>query len=361
MLCLLGAMNHAFASTDYEVYVLFHEGTCMDNITYMLNDLGAVDGVAVMVNLYDNTTEAMDEAINRLESYLSHLGNYKVVVQAIYCFPYGYMSHHWQFELSSFSEEFYAEWYGKLDACLANHSNVKLFVGFNEAYFHFSKDAAKTIMQREYTAWKAISDIPFSCEITFPFYLWHNYFNVTVPSFGADVLSIWQNYSDCIGLNLIAYRYSPLYCIDPEGYNQTREAVLTALYYGELYDKPVHVDEVLCWYPQDFQYVADNLMRNPHITAVYKLWDWSNSTEAIYALYNINPENGEITRVTPTWAVFQHVTNLVATSTPVQEDEKPLTSTVKLVLLALFALIIAGICVYYIKNKIKYKKRFNTV
>lgn len=322
MLFLLSA-SHVSASTDYEVYVLFHEGTSMDNITYMLNDLGAVDGVSVMVNLYDNTTEAMDEAINRLENYLSHLEGYKVVVQAIYCFPYGYMSHHWQFELNSFSEEFYAEWYSKLNACLANHSNVKLFVGFNEAYFHFSKDNAKTIMQREYTIWKSISAIPFSCEITFPFYLWHNYFNVSDPNFERDVLPIWQNYSDHIGLNLIAYRYSPLYGIDPEGYNQTREAVLTALYYGELYEKPIHVDEVLCWYPQDFQFVADNLMKNQHITAVYKLWDWANSTEAIYALYNINPENGEIARVSPTWNVFQQVVNSgLLTPTPVDGESK---------------------------------------
>jgi hypothetical protein len=287
----------------------------------MLNDLGAVDGVCVMVNLYDNTTEAMDEAINRLESYLSTLQNYKVVVQAIYCFPYGYMSHHWQFELSSFSEEFYTAWYSKLNACFANYSNVKLFVGFNEAYFSFeSKNDALTLMQREYTTWKSISSIPFSCEITFPFYLWHNYFNVTDPNFEADVLPVWQNYSDYIGLNLIAYRYSPFYGIDPEGYNQTKEAVLTALYYGELYDKPVHIDEVLCWYPQDFQYVAENLMENPHITAVYKLWDWNNSTESIYALYNIDPENGEITKVTPTWEVFQQVIN-PPIQTPIPETK----------------------------------------
>ena len=187
MLCLVSLLSCVSASADYEVYVLFHEGTNMDNITHMVGDLGAVDGVSVMVNLYDNTTEAMDEAINRLENYLSHLESYKVVVQAIYCFPYGYMSHHWQFEPSSFSEEFYSTWYGKLNACLSNHSNVKLFVGFNEAYFHFSKDDAKTIMQREYTIWKGISAIPFSCEITFPFYLWHNYFNVTDPNFEADV------------------------------------------------------------------------------------------------------------------------------------------------------------------------------
>ena len=124
-------------------------------------------------------------------------------------------------------------------------------------------------------------------------------------------------------MNLIAYRYSPLYGIDPEGYNQTREAVLTALYYGELYDKPVHIDEVLCWYPQDFQHVADNLMRNPHITAVYKLWDWNNSTEATYALYNINPETGIITRVTPTWNVFQQVLNPSPTSAPTIEESNP--------------------------------------
>jgi len=337
ILCLL-SFSYASASTDYEVYVLFHEGTSMENIIYMLNDLGSVDGVSVMVNIYDNTTEAMDDAINRLESYLSNLTTYNVVVQAIYCFPYGYMSHHWQFELASFSTEFYAEWYGKLNACLANHTNVKLFVGFNEAYFCFENKAdAVTIMQREYTIWKSISAIPFSCEITFPFYLWHNYFNVTNPSFENDVLPIWQNYSDYIGMNLIAYRYSPLYGVDPEGYNKTREAVLTALYYGELYDKPVHVDEVLCWYTQDFQYVADNVMKNPHITAVYKLWDWSNSTEAIYALYNINPESGEIIRVTPTWDVFQ-VINPSPTPTPTTEEAKwyENTTTFGIVVLCIF-------------------------
>lgn len=321
--CLIVFTLPCVKAQSYTPYVLIHEGTSMDNVRYMLNDLGAVDGVCLMINLYDNTTIAMDDAINRLENYLSNLQGYKVVVQAIYCFPYGYMSHHWQFELSSFSEEFYSMWYGKLNACLSNHSNVKLFVGFNEAYFHFSKDDAKTLMQREYTIWKGISAIPFSCEITFPFYLWHNYFNVTDPNFEADILPVWQNYTDYIGLNLIAYRYSPLYGIDPEGYNQTREAVLTALYYGELYDKPVHIDEVLCWYPQDFQLVADNLMRNPHITAVYKLWDWNNSTEATYALYNINPETSIITRVTPTWNVFQQVLNPSPTSAPTIEESNP--------------------------------------
>jgi hypothetical protein len=339
MLWLVSLLSYASASPNYEVYVLFHEGTSMNNITYMLNDLGSVDGVSIMVNLYDNTTEAMDDAINRLESYLSQLGNYKVVVQAIYCFPYGYMSHHWQFELSSFTEEFYTKWYGKLDACLANYDNVKLFVGFNEAYFSFSKDDAKTLMQREYTIWKNISTIPFSCEITFPFYLWHNHFNVSDPNFEADVLPIWQNYSDYIGFNLIAYRYSPLYGVDPEGSNQTKEAVLTALYYGELYDKPVHVDEVLCWYPQDFQFVADSLMKDPQITAVYKLWDWSNSTEAIYALYNINVENGTITRVSPTWNVFQQIFNPSPTATPIDESNPKWyenTTTFGIVILCIF-------------------------
>lgn len=303
-------VSAVFANPDYDVYVLFHEGTSMEDIRYMLNDLGNVDGVSVMVNVYDNTTEAMDDAINRLENYLSNLSDYNVVVQAIYCFPYGHMSHHWQFELVSFSTEFYTEWYSKLNTCFAKYDNIKLFVGFNEAYFCFEdKNDAKILMQREYTVWKNISDIPFSCEITFPFYLWHNYFNVTEPNFENDVLPIWQNYSDCIGLNLIAYRYSPLYGVDPEGFNRTKEAVITALYYSEIYDKPVHIDEVLCWYPQDFQYVADNVMQNPHITAVYKLWDWSNSTEAVYALYNINQENGEITRVSPTWNVFQQIIN----------------------------------------------------
>ena len=302
---------------SYAPYVLIHEGTSMDNVKYMLNDLGAVDGVCLMINIYDNTTVAMDDAINRLENYLSNLQGYNVVVQAIYCFPYGYLTHHWQFELSSFSEAFYSEWYGKLNACLATYSNIKLFVGFNEAYFCFeNKDDAKTLMQREYTIWKSISEIPFSCEITFPFYLWHNYFNVTDPNFENDVLPIWQNYSDYIGLNLLAYEYPPTYGTNPQGYNRTREAVITALYYGSLYDKPVHVDEVLCWYPQDFQYVADNLMIQPHITSVYKLWDWSNSTEAIYALYNINPESSNITRVSPTWNVYQQILNPSPTPTP---------------------------------------------
>jgi len=287
----------------YDAYVLIHEGTSMKNIRYMLNDLGNVDGVSVMINLYDNTTLAMDDAINRLESYLSNLSDYKVVVQTIYCFPYGHMTHHWQFELASFSTEFYTEWYSKLNACLSKYPNIKLFVGFNEAYFCFDKADAVTIMQREYTIWKSISAIPFSCEITFPFYLWHNYFNVTEPNFENDVLPIWQNYSDYIGMNLIAYSYPPQYGVDPLGSNRTKEAVITALYYSNLYGKPVHCDEVLCWYPQDFSYVHDNLMATPHVTAVYKLWDWSNSTEWIYALYNLN-SNGTIVRVHPTWDVY---------------------------------------------------------
>lgn len=323
ILCLLSFSSYAYAADGYEVYVLFHEGTSMENIRYMLSDLGNIDGVTIMVNLYDNTTVAMDDAINRLESYLSNLTDYHVVVQAIYCFPYGYMTHHWQFELSSFSEEFYTEWYSKLDNCFAHHNNVKLFVGFNEAYFCFDKSDAVTIMQREYTIWKSTSAIPFSCEITFPFYLWHNYFNVTAPNFENDVLPIWQNYSDYIGMNLIAYSYSPEYGYDPLGSNRTKEAVVTALYYSNLYGKSVHCDEVLCWYPEDFEYVRDNLMTASHRTAVYKLWDWGNSTEWIYALYNINPETGAILRVQPTWNVYDNVINQqLATPTPTATPER---------------------------------------
>lgn len=103
---------------------------------------------------------------------------------------------------------------------------MKLFVGFNEAYFCFeNKVDAFTLMQREYITWKNISSIPFSCEITHPFCEWHNYFNVTDPNYENDVLPIWENYSDYIGLNRIAYNQPPNYGYDPEGYNKTKEAI----------------------------------------------------------------------------------------------------------------------------------------
>ncbi|MCX8151406.1 MAG: hypothetical protein N3D85_07920, partial [Candidatus Bathyarchaeota archaeon] len=104
---------------------------------------------------------------------------------------------------------------------------------------------------------------------------------------------------------------------------------------------------VLCWYPQDFQFVADNLMRNQHITAVYKLWDWSNSSEAIYALYNINPENGEISRVSPTWNVSQQVIN----STPKPIDTESKSYGVEILIAVILCVFFAIYFLYIFKIK----------
>lgn len=93
-------VNTILALNNYEVYVLLHERTTRENTTYMLNDLHGVDGVDVMLNLYDNTTIAMDEAIDRLESYLQTLTEYNIIIQAIYSFKNRYIPEdgaHWQF------------------------------------------------------------------------------------------------------------------------------------------------------------------------------------------------------------------------------------------------------------------------
>ena len=285
---LLLALVFPINASNHEVYVLFHEGTSMENIQYMLNDLKYVDGVCVMVNLYGESNEDMEDAINRLTIMLNDLSDYKIIVQAIYVFSDG-----------SFSETFYFQWYSRLANVFHNYPNVVLFVGFNEAYFHFPKEQAKAIMQREYIAWKNVSTIPFSCEITFPFEEWHTYMNVTNPNFENDVLPIWQNYSDYIGLNIQPYT--------PEGYNLVNQTILTATYYSYLYNKPIHVNEFFLFHKNDVKHAKQTVFQNPHKTAIYKLWDWSNSTENTKALYNINPLSGEITRNPLMWNTYIEV------------------------------------------------------
>ncbi|MEM2816021.1 MAG: hypothetical protein QXY34_02425 [Candidatus Bathyarchaeia archaeon] len=85
------------------------------------------------------------------------------------------------------------------------------------------------------------------------------------------------------------------------------EVMYKAIYYSQMYCKPIHINELPAWHETRLKTLADNLCHAPNKICIYKLWDYYNSSEAIYALYNVYPEKGITEKVYYTFDVFCNV------------------------------------------------------
>jgi hypothetical protein len=249
---------------------------------------------------------------------MEELKDYKVVIQCDYDFNhvYGvYWYPFWVYEnTETMSQQFYDDWYGNLTEVLNKYQNVVLMTGFNEPYNHFAtKEMAQTVLIREYTTWKSLTDIPFSTEFLMPRIFWADYwgfpYNVTIED---DLVPMWRDYSDYVGINLWAYNRPPQYGSSPGAYQRAIDAVELVKQYSDELDKPIHVNELPAWSNDVFKYTVEELCHYPNIGQVYQLWYWMDSEEMhydgwSYGLYNVDPETHEATRAKPSWGVFNEV------------------------------------------------------
>jgi len=260
----------------------------------MMQRLKAIDGINLIIYVYDNTTEAIDEAIVNLKRYLDALKDYRIIVQAWYLFEeYGtYVEPFWKYPIECYSEEFYNEWYGKLANLLSKYSNVVGFIGYNEPYHHFTDpDDALTVCKREYTIWKKYSNLPFSTEINMPNQFWRKKWNEEPTGILNDyIVPLWQGYSDYIGINLWVDEHPPSSGEDPNYKQRYEQVKYICTYYSEKFNKPWLIAEFPCWHPE----LVKELWRSS-VLILYKLWDWNPSDEIPdYSMFVINSTSLDI-------------------------------------------------------------------
>ena len=284
----------------------------------LIEELKYVRAVQLTFFMVDNTTEQMENCLSLINQWLMKFKDYEVYVQITYNFEkYGYWEcPNWKYNTTaSFSQEFYNEWYSRLATLLNFYDNVKVFVGFNEPFWHFSTTKlAKEIIVREYTTWKTFSKVPFSVEFPQPYEWWARERNFPVnASFTLDCIPCWQNYSDFVGVNLWADDSPPASVQDPEGHNRTVETLELLKQVSRTVGKPIYVDEFPAWRVETFKYVCDVVFDGHHRGNVYRLWypnGYGNSADGeIYGIFNIDTRMQEITRVHPTYYVFNKVLN----------------------------------------------------
>jgi hypothetical protein len=284
----------------------------------MLQDLKVVDGIQLTFVMDNNQTSDIEKLIDEMEYTIPQFSNYKIIIQLTFNFhDYAYYREpFWYYPIECFSQQFYNNLYGNITQLLANYDNIKLFVGFNEPYYHLeNKEDAQTIMIREYTTWKSFnSSIPFSNELPLPYIFWAEYWGKPEnPSVSNDYAPYWKDYSDFIGTNLWADAYNIYYGKDPEGDERAKTCLSIMESYSKEYNKPIHVNEFPTWDKERTKYIADNFMHEPNIFIVYRLWQWKDLEELtdswVYGLYNIDTETNQISRVEPTWYIFRDVFN----------------------------------------------------
>lgn len=286
-----------------------------ETVLGMLKDLGNVNGVQLTLILNDNSSEAIIGLQKNLEIWVKALDKYELSVQIVYNFyneTYGFVSNRLAiYYISSFSEEFCEHLYGNVTAVLNEHSNVKLFLGFNEPQFHFQKQDFPTIVEREYETWKKHSNIPFTTEFPMPYEFWADCFKQPKnPNMTTDYVPYWK-YSDYIGVNLWPYARPPVngYTFTVEDKKRVEGAVNALVTYSRSLRKPVCIAEFPSWDTEDLHDVAMRFGRDPNILQVYQLWYWAEEQTDfdgwIYGLYNVNRNTLNFSRVNQTWQVLE--------------------------------------------------------
>jgi hypothetical protein len=314
-------LNEGATAKTPDVWVVVHTNYSMDVVRPMLNDLGNVQGLVLIFEIEDNTTQAISKVTDTMAEWFMAFPDYKIDVQITYLFAdrYGYLlpeekGGNWVLNNNAcYSDSFMTEYFGALANLFRQYRNVVLFTGYNEPYNHFTnKYLAQEVIKKEYTTFKSVCAwVPFSVEFSMAVDFWESFLgfpeNVTVEN---DIVPYWRDYSDYVGFNLWVDRVSPLSGYESESQARFDSVLALASEWSVKLDKPIHINEFPCWYKDRVKTIVQDYMVAPNICAFYQLCfpaAGAVNDGGEYGLYNLNLTDNIFVRNSLCYGVYNSV------------------------------------------------------
>lgn len=258
----------------------------------LIDQIGLIDYVQLPIEIYGNTTDKIDDAMNELKKWLNAFKGYKITLQTYHHFGYynetrGY----WMYNLTSLSETFYDNFFNKLHETVKGY-DVFAYIGFNEPYLHLNENEVPELIKREHFYFKKYFNIYYVFEDSLPCTFWRErrgFFNDDIPNY--DLLKeFWINYSDFVSSNLWYNEGQPICEKGRQIY--LNEWTLLKVFSKEI-NKPIFICELPFRYGDVFKQIVKEAMAKPHYCQAYSLME-KDST--LCTLYTYNSTTGEITK-----------------------------------------------------------------
>jgi len=305
----------------------------------LIDDIGLIDYVQLPLEIWGNTTNKINEAMEKFKKWLNAFKGYKIAIQTYYHFGYynetrGY----WMYNLSCLSETFYDNFFNKLYETVRGY-NVFAYLGFNEPYLHINENEVPELIKREHFYFKKYFNIYYVFEDSLPCTFWRErrgFFNNGIPNYNL-LKEYWINYSDFVSSNLWYDEGQPICEEGRQIYLNEWELLKT---FSKEINKPIFICELPFRYGNVFKQIVNEAMVKPNYCLAYSLINLDDDKVSIYT-YNSTTE-----KLTKNEQLYQNFINGIITT----EQEY---SAEWLIIAVSF-----GICVFFLK---KMRGWFNVV
>lgn len=277
----------SFKNPDLNVGIVIHPIGSPYLNRALIDQIGLIDYVQLPIEIYGNTTDKIDDAMNELKKWLNAFKGYKITLQTYHHFAYyNATRNYWMYNLTTLSETFYDNFFSKLHETVKGY-DVFAYIGFNEPYLHLNENEVPELIKREHFYFKKYFNIYYVFEDSLPCTFWRErrgFFN-DIPNY--DLLKeFWVNYSDFVSSNLWYDEGQPI--CDEGRQTYLNEWTLLKTFSKEI-NKPIFICELPFRYGAVFKQIVKEAMVKPYYCQAYSLMEKDSSLCTLYT-YNTTTE-----------------------------------------------------------------------